>query len=47
VSHTSSFSLVKLIKKDLNLEEEVKELENVFEQDELNDRPKNLMKIII
>jgi hypothetical protein len=29
------------------LEEEVKELENVFEQDELNDRPKNLMKIII
>jgi hypothetical protein len=47
VSHTSSFSLVELIKKDLNLEEEVKELEDVFEQDELNDRPKNLMKIII
>jgi hypothetical protein len=47
VNHTTSFSLVGLIKKDLNLEEEVKELEDVFEQDELNDRPKNLMKIII
>jgi hypothetical protein len=47
VNHTSSFSLVELIKKDLNLEEEVKELEDVFEQDELNDRPKKLMKIII
>ncbi len=47
VSHTSSFSLVELIKKDLNLEEEVKELEDVFEQDELNDRLKKLMKIII
>ncbi len=47
VSHTSSFSLVKLIKKDLNLEKEVKELEDVFEQDEFNDQPKNLMKIII
>jgi hypothetical protein len=41
VSHTSSFSLVELIKKDLNLEEKVKELEDVSEQDELNDRPKN------
>jgi hypothetical protein len=29
--------LVELIKKDLNLEEEVKELEDVFEQDEFND----------
>jgi hypothetical protein len=47
VSHTSSFSLVELIKKDLNLEEEVKELEDVFEQDELNDRLKKLLKIII
>jgi len=37
VSHTSSFNLVELIKKDLNLEEEVKELEDVFEQDEFND----------
>ncbi len=47
VSRISSFNLVKLIKKDLNLEEEVKELEDVFEQDELNDQPKNLMKITI
>jgi hypothetical protein len=47
VSHTSSFSLVELIKKDLNLEKEVKELEDVFEQDELNDRPKKKIKIII
>ncbi len=37
VSHTSSFNLVELIKKDLNLEEEVKELEDVFEQNEFND----------
>jgi hypothetical protein len=29
--------LVELIKKDLNLEEEVKELEDVFEQNEFND----------
>jgi hypothetical protein len=47
VSQTSSFSLVELIKKDLNLEEEVKELEDVFEHDELNDRLKKFMKIII
>jgi hypothetical protein len=40
VNHTSSFSLVQLIMKDLNLEEEVKELEDLFEQDELNDRLK-------
>jgi hypothetical protein len=37
VNHISSYSLVELIKKDLNLEEEVKESKDVFEQDELND----------
>jgi hypothetical protein len=35
--------LVELINKDLNLEEEVKELQNVFKQDEFNDWPNNLI----